>query len=135
MSVRRSLTQDEIRALIEVSPDPWDKAAIVLVFSAGLRVSELAYLTWDDVIDDAENPIRLRVTGTDSQTRQVRVARKLWHKYVAPLFFVSMDGGAAGCTSTSAEARIFPVIQQTLPQTVEQAATRAEIEKKFRPID
>lgn len=129
-SDRPRFTQAEVQAMLEASPDPWDKAAIVLVCGAGLHISELTNLTWDDAIDDAENPIKLRVTGSNSQTRQVLVERRLWHKYVAPLFFASMEGGAAGCTSTTAQPRIFPVIQQTIQHTIEQALARAGIEKK-----
>ncbi len=126
----RSLTKDEIQTIMEASPDPQDKAAIMLVFGAGLRISELTSLTWEDVTDDAENPIKLRVTSTDATTCQVLVERRLWNKYVAPLFFASLDGGAAGCTSTPAEPRIFPVSMQRIQQTIEEAAARTGIEKK-----
>ena len=131
-AARSSLTKDEIQAMVEESPDPQDKAAIMLVFSAGLQVNELTSLTWDDITDDAENPIKLRVTSTDATTRQILIERRLWNKYVAPLFFASMEGGGAGCTSTPAEHRIFPVSQQRIQQTIEEASDRAEIEKKVR---
>ena len=115
----RNMSDDEVQALLETSSDPRDKAAIMLVFSAGLRISELSSLTWDDVIDDAENPIKLHVTDTNAATRQVLVERRLWNKYVAPLFFSNLEGGAAGCTSTPAEPRIFPVVGQLIQQIAE----------------
>jgi integrase len=125
---------DEVQAMVEASPDPRDKAAIMLVFGAGLRVSELTSLKWEDATDDAENPIKLRVTSTDTTTRQVLIDRRLWNKYVAPLFFAGLEGGAAGCTSTPAEPFIFPVSQQRIHQTIKEAAARAGVEKKFLPI-
>lgn len=129
--VRHGLTKDEIQAIVAASPDPQDKAAIMLVLSAGIQVGELTSLTWDDVTDDAENPIKLRVTDMDSQIRQVLVERRLWNKYVAPLFFAGMEGAAAGCTSTPAESRIFPVSLQRIHQTIQEAAACAGIEKNF----
>jgi integrase len=128
--LERCLTKDEVQAMLEACSDPQDKAVIMLVFDAGLQVSELTSLTWEDVTDDAENPIKLRVTRTDSTPRQVLVERKLWNKYVAPLFFAGLEGGAAGCTSTPAEPRIFPVSVQRLHQTIEEAAARVGFAKK-----
>lgn len=127
-SVRSDLTQDEVQAMVKATPEPRDKAAIILVCGIGLRVSELVNLQWDDVIDDAENPIKLQVTGTESPTRQVLVERGLWSEYVAPLFFASLEGGAAGCTSTPAVPHIFPVLPHEIHQTLKQAAVRADIE-------
>lgn len=127
-TVRNSLTQDEVQAMVKATPEPRDKAAIILVCDVGLRVSELVNLKWDDVIDDAENPIKLQVTGTESTTRQVLVERGLWSEYVAPLFFASLEGGAAGCTSTPAVPCIFPVLPHKIHQTLKQAAVRAGLE-------
>lgn len=111
--------------MIEVASDLRDKAAIMLVFRAGLRIKELLSLTWNNVLDDAENPIKLQVTSTAPSTRQVLVERKPWNEYVAPLFFANLQGGAAGCTSTPGEIRIFPVSRQRIYQTIEMAAARA----------
>ena len=118
-----------LEAVLETVSDPRDKAAGVLACGAGLDVSELSHLKWDDVIDDAENPIKLLVAGVEFGPRQVLVERKLWNTYVAPLFFASLEGGAAGCTSTPAEPRIFPMSPHKLSQVVAQLTASLETEK------
>lgn len=128
--LKHCLTKDEVQAMLEACSDLRDKAAIMLVFDAGLQVSELTSLTWEDATDDAENPLKLLVTGTGAITRQVLIERRIWNKYVAPLFFDGLEGGAAGCTSTPVEPRIFPISVQRLHQAIEEAAARAGFEKK-----
>ena len=120
-------TDDAVQTVVEAVTDPHDKAAIMLAYSAGLQLRELENLKWDDVIDDGESPIKLQVSDANTTARQVLVERKIWHTYVAPLFFASMEGAAAGCTSTPAEPRIFPVLSGKVEKIIEQVAISNQV--------
>ncbi len=78
--VRRKLPQvldvDEMSALLEFPTDDaeavHDRAMLELLYSSGLRVSEIVALRWHDL--DAPNGL-LRVTGKGAKTRIVPVGR------------------------------------------------------------
>jgi integrase/recombinase XerC len=74
------LDADEMTALVEVPGDDTeavrDRALFELLYSSGLRVSELCGVRWRD-LDTAEG--LLRVTGKGSKTRIVPVGAKALH--------------------------------------------------------
>lgn len=78
---RRKLPQvldaDEMAALIEVPADTpdaiRDRALLELLYSSGLRVSEVVSVSWND-LDGSDG--QLRVTGKGGKTRIVPVGRK-----------------------------------------------------------
>jgi integrase/recombinase XerC len=93
--VRRKLPEvldaDEMTALVEVPgedpEDVRDRALFELLYSSGLRVSELCGVRWRDL--DAEGGL-LRVTGKGSKTRIVPVGAKALEALAA---LRAQDGG------------------------------------------
>jgi integrase/recombinase XerC len=71
-----ALSPDEARRLVEVDGDDMfavrDRAMLELLYSSGLRVSELAALDWS-MLDSAQESVR--VLGKGSKTRVVPVGR------------------------------------------------------------
>jgi len=65
------LTRETVRKLLEAAKTPWDKALVVLLLSAGLRRSEAAAITLDDL--DLANK-QLLVRGKGSKERIVPLA-------------------------------------------------------------
>lgn len=87
-----ALTADDARQLVEVEVDDFlaarDRAMLELLYSSGLRLSELVGLDWA-MLDSAEGTVR--VTGKGGKTRLVPVGRKAldalrqWQGYSAAL--------------------------------------------------
>jgi site-specific recombinase XerD len=65
------LTRETVRKLLEAAKRPWEKALVVLLLSAGLRRSEAAAITLDDL--DLANK-QLLVRGKGSKERIVPLA-------------------------------------------------------------
>jgi integrase/recombinase XerC len=97
--VRRKLPEvldvDEAAALVEVTAGDAlalrDRAVLELLYSSGLRVSELCHTRWID-LDPAEG--LLRVTGKGSKTRIVPVGRKALAALAALRQAQAADAGA-----------------------------------------
>ncbi|HEU0277657.1 MAG TPA: tyrosine recombinase XerC [Rhodanobacteraceae bacterium] len=97
--VRRKLPEvldvDEAAALVEVTAGDAlavrDRAALELLYSSGLRVSELCHARWVD-LDPAEG--LLRVTGKGSKTRIVPVGRMALAALAALRQSQAADAGA-----------------------------------------
>jgi integrase len=65
----KALTQTELKALIEATPEPW-RLTVELLAQTGLRISEALALTWGDV---------------DFGRRRIRVERRLRGGKIGPL--------------------------------------------------
>lgn len=71
----KPFTRRELAAILEqVQHDPRLRRAVLLGAAAGLRVSEAANLSWDDIDPETR---RARVTGKGNKTRVVKLSAKL----------------------------------------------------------
>jgi integrase/recombinase XerD len=71
----RYLTEEEVLRMIALSSDrPRDLAVLKLLYSAGLRVSELVALKWQDLQEREEGEAQLRIWGKGSKERFVRIS-------------------------------------------------------------
>lgn len=62
----RCLTDEQVRRLLEVAHTPWHRAMLVLLLFAGLRRSEVASITLDD-LDLESGQLMVRGKGTKQQ--------------------------------------------------------------------
>jgi integrase/recombinase XerC len=126
-----TLDADTVTRLLEFPTDTTlakrDKAIMELFYSSGLRLSELAGLTWGQ-LDPAAG--MLTVTGKGNKTRMVPFGRMAaaalaeWRKvrlqfsgYAEPAIFVSRSGKPISARSIQARVRYW-ARRQGLPQNV-----------------
>lgn len=75
----RYLAEEEVMAMIHHCRDrPRDLAVLKLLYSAGLRVSELVSLKWQDVREREEGEAQVRIWGKGSKERFVRISAGTW---------------------------------------------------------
>ena len=93
---QRILTVDQVRAIIDGEASDRNRLILETLYYCGLRVSELAGLTWNDLNDGI-----LTVFGKGGKTRSIRVPESLSAKLeslrgdaIAPIF-QSRKGGTA----------------------------------------
>ncbi len=63
------LTLAEVKAMIEVTMTPRDRALISTLYESGVRIGELARLTWRDLIFD-EHGVRMYINDTKTKKRR-----------------------------------------------------------------
>lgn len=99
-TVRHVIDQCDIERMIFMETDERNFALLMVAYSGGLMVSELAALKWGDVAEYESGAV-LRVIGYEGKIRQVRISPASW-KALSPLrgasravdpVFVSRKGG------------------------------------------
>jgi integrase/recombinase XerD len=97
----RILDEAEVQRMIALEPSPRNHALLRVLYSCGLRISEVAGLTWQDAKGTRKGG-QLTVFGKGGKTRFVLVPLKLWKQLAAlrgdaapddPIFR-SREGGA-----------------------------------------
>ena len=78
----RILTEGDVHRMLALEPDPRNAALLVLLYSAGLRVTEAGGLRWRDLVarDDAG---QVRVFGKGGKTRAVLLPASVRRSLVA----------------------------------------------------
>ena len=67
---RKLLSEEEVIKLISADLSPRDEAILRVLYSAGMRVSELVNLRWQDVIEQPSGKAILVIRGKGSKTRE-----------------------------------------------------------------
>lgn len=80
---RRMLTTQEIKAMMSI-PHKRLAAVVAILATTGMRRSELADMTWDNVIEDG-NTFLFVIHGKGNVTREIRVPREVLAKHIAVL--------------------------------------------------
>ena len=80
---QRILTESEVLALIAAAKRPRDRALLRLLYHTGLRVSEVAALTWEHVRRTEDGGAVLSVYGKGGKTRFVSIDAELLAELVA----------------------------------------------------
>ena len=78
----RIMTEGDVHRMLALEPDPRNAALLVLLYSAGLRVTEAAELRWRDLVarDDAG---QVTVFGKGGKTRAVLLPASVWRSLLA----------------------------------------------------
>ena len=74
----RILDEADVRRMIDGEPDPRNRALLALFYGAGLRRSELAGLTWADVVSRGPDRGQATVFGKGGKTRAVMLYGQAW---------------------------------------------------------
>ena len=124
----RFLNEGEIHLIIESEDDDRNRLLLETLYTTGLRVSELASITWGDVVPRQDlGAAQVRVMGKGSKERNVPFPYELWQRLAAlrhdapataPIF-VSRKGGAL------ARSQVMRIVRD--------AARRAGLERKVSP--
>lgn len=98
---QRILTETQVALLVRAAPTPSHELLIEVGYFGALRVSEIARLTWADVIERDGGAVQINVMGKGQKERQALLPADLGRKLLehrkdapstAPIF-VSRNGG------------------------------------------
>lgn len=122
----RILTEEEVKKIRDATTNERDRLVVRLLYSAGLRVSELCNLKWRDLKEHSSGG-QITVFGKGDKTRSVLIRKGLWKElqelrsnahFDSPVF-VSRQGGHL-CRSM-----VFHIVKN--------AAKKAKIEGDVSP--
>lgn len=123
-------TVEEIEKVIDACQNPRDKALVSVLYESGMRIGELAGLTWRQVVFDDRG---VKCYINDMKEKQRRYTRLTmsheylarWHKY---------------CSDRSPDARVFVNLQDksplkyiTIRRLLDRLQVASGIEKPLRP--
>jgi len=122
----RILTETDVHRLLALEPDRRNQLLLRLLYIAGVRVSEIAALTWRDLQPRSEGG-QVTVFGKGSKTRTVLLPSAIWrellrfrqHAALDAAVFVSRSGG-----------HLHP---SSIERMVAKAAARAGLELAVSP--
>ena len=122
----RILTEEQVQRMIALESNPRNKVMLRVMYAAGLRVSEITDLRWQDV-HEREKGGQISVHGKGEKTRHVLLSPATWRalsdlqeKAVpANPVFASQKGGALS------RMQVYRIVRE--------AADRAGIEKNVSP--
>ncbi|PMB52179.1 hypothetical protein CEN39_11260 [Fischerella thermalis CCMEE 5201] len=126
----RILSEEEVAAMIEAEKNPRNQAILLLLYTGGLRVTELCALRWKDL--SARKPGgQLTIFGKGGKTRIVLLPEPVWKKLCklknnalgSDPVFVSREKDSLGRT----------LDQSQVNRIVAAAAQKAGIDKKVSP--
>lgn len=99
------IAEPDVLTLVDRAPDAFSRAAVRVLYSSGLRASELCALTWADVFEVADSDglpaAKLNVMGKGEREREAMISAATWAELrelrqgrpdSAPVF--SRDGAA-----------------------------------------
>jgi site-specific recombinase XerD len=75
----RILDESEVHRMLALERQPRNHALLILLYAAGLRVSEACSLTWSDLQPRVEGG-QVTVTGKRMKTRTILLPASVWHK-------------------------------------------------------
>lgn len=74
----RILSEDQIRKMITHEKNPRNKAILTLLYSSGIRVSELTGLKWKNVQERSSEAGQMVVHGKGGKTRTILLPEGVW---------------------------------------------------------
>lgn len=80
---RKMLSEEEIIKLVSGDLNLRDEAILRVLYSSGMRVSELTALTWQDVIALPDRKAELVIRGKGGKTRQAGISASAYHAMLA----------------------------------------------------
>ncbi len=99
------MSEGEVHRMLALEPDRRNSALLLLLYGAGLRVTEAAELRWHD-LRERDDAGQLSTYGKGGKTRVVLLPAVVWRALVAlrgtagmdaPVFASTRGGGVMGC--------------------------------------
>lgn len=126
----RILSQAEVQSMIAAENSDRNRVILLLLYSSGLRVSELCQLKWKDLKPRGESG-QVTVLGKGSKTRTVRLPNHVW-KEIMHLQGLATSDHAVFC-SREGDDQGRHLDRTQVYRIVAAAAKRALIEGKVSP--
>jgi integrase/recombinase XerD len=123
------LTESEVSKLIWMEPNPRNRCILLLLYSAGLRVSELCKLKWFDLSARGDSG-QVTVMGKGSKTRSVLLPKSVWDELLQ-LRGNALDSDPVFCSRKGKGKGHLD--RKTINKMIAYAAERAGITKKVSP--
>lgn len=114
-TAQRLLSQVELHLLLRAARSKRDRTLLEVGYFGALRVSELASLTWDQVIPRETGEVQLAIVGKGDKPRNILVPPDL----AATLRDLRGDAPSS--------ARVFPITERRINYIVKATAKRAGI--------
>jgi len=126
----RILTEVDLHRILNLEPNPRNRAILTLLYASGVRVSELCGLSWRDLQPHAESG-QITVFGKGGVTRAIRLPASVWN-LVSGLRAPAAAAGDAVFPSRKLKngGRLRPV---AVLRVVRRAAQRAGIDLPVSP--
>jgi len=80
---KRILTREQVEDIIGKETDPYNHALLRLLYSTGIRVSEVCSLIWDDVQPRENGKAQITVTGKGDKERAILVSADTYRELLA----------------------------------------------------
>jgi site-specific recombinase XerD len=124
----RILSEPDLRRILDLEPNPRNRAILTLLYASGIRVSELCALAWRDLQPNGEGG-QITVFGKGSVTRSIQLPASVWQLI---LTLRPADRAPAGAVFRSRKRGGFlrPV---AVLRVVRAAARRAGIDMPVSP--
>lgn len=122
----RILSELEVQTMIALETDPRNRLILRLLYSGGLRVSELSILTWKDLKERGDSG-QVTVYGKGRKTRTVLLKQDVW------LELVKLRGDRKSDDPVFQSRKGGHINRHQLWRIVSAAAKRAGIEGKVSP--
>lgn len=106
---QRILEVDEIKRLIEATKSDRDYTLLLLMYSCGLRVSEVCGLTWSD-LKSRRSGGQATVFGKGSKTRVVLISATVWERLMSLKQNNSTEAVFISCTGKPLERSMVHLI-------------------------
>jgi integrase/recombinase XerD len=129
----RILTEEQVQKMLVLETRPRNRALLRLLYGAGMRVSEVVSLTWDQIHERDGGKAQLTIHGKGGKTRHVLISAATWQElealraeWIAGPVFRSRGGGRVNNRGGALTDRQVRVI-------VRNAARRAGIMEDVSP--
>lgn len=120
---QRLLGELDIRLIIDATKSRRDRVMLEVAYFGGLRVSELAALTWSQVISRDSGEIQLEIVGKGEKVRQVLIPAEVAKRLLA----IRGDAGASSPVFASGRRAERPLTVRAIGYIVKAAAKRAGV--------
>jgi integrase/recombinase XerD len=122
----RILSELEVQTIIALETDPRNRLILRLLYSGGLRVSELSTLTWKDLKERGDSG-QITVYGKGRKTRTVLLKQDVWNE------LMKLRGDRSSYDPVFQSRKGGHINRHQLWRIVAAAAKRAGIEGKVSP--
>ena len=122
----RILDEGQVQRMLALEVHPRNHVLLTLLYVAGLRVSEICALTWNDMQARSESG-QVTVFGKGAKTRTILLPRTVWDLLLA------LRGGAAADAPVFQSRKRGHLSSPQVWRIVRKAAKRAGIERAVSP--
>lgn len=122
----RILDEGQVHRLLALEPNPRNRTMLLLMYAAGIRVSELCGLKWKDLVG-RDGSGQITVFGKRGKTRTILLPSSVWSSLSA------LRNKAADTSPVFKSRKSGHLHRSQVLRIVQRAAMRAEIDRPISP--